>query len=191
MQALDLATVVFTRETQREIQLIQQGDLGAAAARQLGAGEHAALILGAAFGETRADGVQERLADGEITVAAVAGFDQIPGRDAAVGMEDDALGHLLEGGVMLGEFALLRQHLPATLVVAREFLQARLLVRLGHVEPEFDDQRAILDQHAFKVDDAVELAVELGVVAMAAEAVLDRCLVPAAEKDGDLPADRH
>jgi len=67
---------------------------------------------------------------------------------------------------MLGELRLAGRHLPAALVVAGKLLQACLLVLLGHVEPELDDERAVLNQHALEVDDAVQLGVQLGVCAV-------------------------
>ncbi len=98
---------------------------------------------------------------------------------------------MLEMLVLLREFGLLRQHLPATAVVAGEFLEPAFLVRLRQVEPEFHDQGAVLGQHALEVDDAAEFRIQRRVVAQALETVLDRRQIPATEQDRDLATRRH
>jgi len=74
-------------------------------------------------------------------------------------MSDEVLGDTFVFTIILMKLALLRQHLPAAAVVAGELLEAGLLVLLGEVEPEFDDQGAVVDEHTLEVHDPIELGV--------------------------------
>jgi hypothetical protein len=89
------------------------------------------------------------------------------------------------------KFRLVREHLPAAAVVTRQLLEALPLLLLGEVEPELDHQGPVLDQHPLELADAGQLLVQVRIRALAAEAMLDRLQVPAAEQHRDLAARWH
>ncbi len=188
LQRAQLRLISLPVEGPGQVELIEQSDPGAGYLRQLEmAGGGRQQLHGGRLAEANLDGVQQGLADGEVPVVPILRLDQIPGRNPAVGMPDNMLGDPLILMIIRMKPALFRQHLPAAAVIPGELLQAGLLALLGEVEPELDDQCAIVDEHALEVHDAIEFGIHLGVVAQPPETLLDQGLIPTAEQDGELP----
>ena len=69
--------------------------------------------------------------------------------------------------------------------------QPLLLRLLRQMEPELQQQRAFVDQHALEPHDAFQRAGERVVADLAGDAVEDRVAVPGAEQDADAPLGRQ
>ena len=87
-------------------------------------------------------------------------------------------GNLLQLVVGLDPVVTGRRHAPGGARVLFQHLEAVHLAFLGKVKPELQNQRALVDQHAFEAIDVVELIIQRRTPHGAGDALGDRLRIP-------------
>ena len=139
----------------------------------------------------RAQALQKNLAHRHVAVIAVAAVHHVPGRIVPAAAADDVLGmphHLVVGLALL---PVQRAEFPAVQRIVGQALQACFHLRAGQVEPELEDQRALVAQHALQALRALDRLIELGVVDLVLDPRLQHLAVPVAEEDAGAPLGRQ
>ena len=102
--------------------------------------------------------------------------------------------HLLAVGdrtPMAADVAPFLEHVAAAAGKRLDLLQAAPLLLAREMEPEFQDQRALVGQHQLEPVDGLQLALEGVVVDHLEHPILERLVVPGAEHDAELALGRE
>ena len=99
----------------------------------------------------------------------------------------DPQGFLVLAGQFIGPVGHPKTQIPVSI----QALQTLLLGVLAHMQPQFDNQGAIVGQHALEHFDLLAVQVELAGVHASVNSRLCRLGIPRAEKDADLAACRQ
>ena len=141
--------------------------------------------------EPVAQGLEDHLAHGEAAVVGVLALDDQPGGVGGARLADHLLVHLLELVVGLEPFPVAVGDPPAGERVLLQALEPLLLLFFGQVQPELDDQRALVDQHGLQLLGPIQALLQVGRLGDAAHPVEDRPGVPGAEEHADLALGRQ
>jgi hypothetical protein len=131
------------------------------------------------------------IARGDIAIVPIGGFQQVPGAVTGVRCQDQPFTHL-EGLVVIAPQFVGTVGDPRILLRIRRFaLQLHALHLIGYVQPQLDDQRSVVAQHAFETLDLLAGHRELLAVDGLVHRVLGGAGVPGAQEDADLPPGRQ
>ncbi|MCY1497116.1 hypothetical protein D9M68_310710 [compost metagenome] len=134
---------------------------------------------------------EDDAADTQAAVILVGAFDHVPGGVVAAGAAQHALAETHEAVVDLALLPVQRVELPAALGVLLQGLEALLELLLGQVEPELEDQRTLVAEHALEAFGLVDGLVQAGVLDLALDPRMKHLAVPVAEEDADPPLARQ
>ncbi len=150
--------------------------------RGLGDGDLLGLLL-----QPLLQGFQQDFTHHQAAVAGVRPLYDGPGGLAGAAVADDLLRDLAEAVIELEVLPVPLRDTPAGLGVAFQGLQALFLLVLGEVEPELEQQRAFIRQHALETHDAVQGLAQFRVPGRVEHALEQGVRIPGAEKDADPP----
>ena len=144
-------------------------------------------------GNARLQRTQQFLGYEELAIPAVHALDHEPRRQRGGRVTDGPLRDLAEPVVLLEVVLIDAGHPPAGVRVLLEFLDALALRALGEMEPELQDERPFLGQHALEADDLVDALVQRGPthLALGERRIEDGLGVPGTEEDADPPLGRE
>ena len=128
---------------------------------------------------------------GQPAIARVGALDHDPRRVGGAGLAQRAFAHLVELVVQPEMLPVALGHAPARLRVLLQCLQALLLALLGEVEPELEDERALVGEHLLEAHVLFHRLVERGVAGLAVGARQNRLRVPRAEEDANAALGRQ
>ena len=134
--------------------------------------------------------VEQGLRDRQVAIPGVGALHDDPRRVARARAEQRVLRDLPELVVQIEMLPVLRRHAPPRVLGLLQRPQALFLLLLGEVEPELQDQRALVGEHPLEPDDLLQLLVELPLIDIPVRAVEDRPRVPRAEEDPELALGR-
>ncbi len=140
-----------------------------------------ALLLQAA-----AHRIEHDAADGQRAVFVIGALDDDPRRMRGIGHAQHMAGDLLQLVVGLDPLVAILGHPPGGMRIGFQRLQPLLLAIPGEMEPELEDERALVDQHRLETVDFVETLVHLVAFHLVGDAVGDRLRVPRTGEDADL-----
>ena len=106
--------------------------------------------------QTLLQSLQDMLACGEIPVIGVVTFYDRPWRFGGTGLAQNMAGNGTKLVVQLDMLLVLFGDPPAGVGIFFQFFDALLLLFLGQMEPELENQGAFVDQHFFKACDLVQ-----------------------------------
>ncbi len=150
------------------------------------------LALGALLGGQRGlQPFEEDAADGQGAVALVRAFHHVPGRVVPAGAAQHALAVMHEAVVDLALLPVQRTELPAVLRILLQRLETLLQLFLGEMEPELEEQRAFVAEHALEAFGGIDGLVQLGLLDMPLDPRVEHLAVPVAEEDTGPPLGRQ
>ncbi|MNZ55557.1 hypothetical protein D3C78_734860 [compost metagenome] len=135
--------------------------------------------------------LQQGAADGQAAIARVHALDHVPRRIVAAGAAQQALAVAHELVVGLALLPVQFAEPPAVLRVLLQHLQAGLELLLRQVEPELEEQRALVAEHPLEALRRRAAGVQGGLVDIAVDPRMQQLAVPVAEEDADLPLGRQ
>ena len=118
-----------------------------------------------------------------VPITAVRRLDQMPGRRPGIRPANHALGDLDEFTVELVVSPIRRRHPALAVRVILKFFEPFPLGFLGDVEPQFDNQGAIIHQHFLEERHPLHRGVQFGALDLAIDLLENRIRVPRAKQD--------
>ncbi|MDT4827471.1 hypothetical protein FQZ97_608190 [compost metagenome] len=141
--------------------------------------------------ERRLQTFEEDAANGQAAIALVRALDHIPRRVVTAGTAQHPLAIVHEVVVDLALLPVQRVELPAAPRVLLQALEAFLELLLGEVEPEFEEQGALLAKHPLEALHRGYRLLQLGVLDITLDPGVEHLAVPVAEEDADLSLRRQ
>ena len=133
--------------------------------------------------ETRAQRGEDALGDGEIAILRIRAFDHLPRRGAAAGAAQEALGGGNHGVVALVDLAVELVHAQRGAVVLLRPLEPLLHLLLREMDPELQEQRAVVHERLLEALDVLGLARVVGIREPARQVIDDERRGPVADEE--------
>ena len=135
-----------------------------------------------------AHGLEEDPAGGDVPVPGIGCPHDHPRRLARARFAQDVLGDVPVAVVGLELREVIVGHPPARARVVQQVLQAPPLLLAREVEPDLDEQHALVGEHGLEVPDLLQQPVEVAVVDPPRGAEREQLEVPGVEEERDLAA---
>ncbi|MCY1291141.1 hypothetical protein D9M70_403180 [compost metagenome] len=134
---------------------------------------------------------QEDAPDAQAAEIRVVALDHVPGRELAVGAAQHQFGGLDDLVVDLRLLPVEHADLPLVPGIALQLLLTLLQLLLGEVEPELEDQRALVGEHPLGAHGLLDGLLHLAALQPPLDPADQHLAVPVAEEDADLPFRRQ
>ena len=141
--------------------------------------------------QARAQGFKQRVAYGQRAIFGVRTLHHGPGCVRRARAAQGVLADAVKALEVLEKIPVALGDAPAGLRILLQRAQTLLLLLFGKVEPELEDQRAFVGEHALKVLDFLDRARQLVGARTLEHPIDDRCGVPRAEQHPDAPLGRQ
>src|ERR1700680_2398640 len=190
---LQLALVVFAGKLLGQVEVADQLDVVEHRRRRGGHGMLERRLSGRRRHlDDRLHGIEKDLAHGEIAIALVGALDHIPGRLAGGRLAQQMLPQRVRLVVDAISLPVGGSHAPARARVILQCIQSLLLLCLGKMDPEFEQQSAFVAEHLLVLANGLHVRMKTVVVDLAARArcFAHRFVVPGVEKDSELALGR-
>ena len=149
------------------------------------------LLHRLAIGEMLGDGVFQGLQHHRRAIAGIGALDDLPGGMALAGMHDQPFGGADELVVLDVVLPVGLGDLPRGQRVLLQPFQALLLGLLRQMHPEFENQRPLIGQGLFEMNDALEIFIQFGNGGLAEHMIDQRRVIPGRHEQADLALGRQ